>query len=67
MNDERNVYSKKNPIDDNLVEETLHSTLNEGNKELTKSLNRMQKFNLNIAGSNAYFFKRWSELESLIE
>ena len=27
----------------------------------------MQKFNANIVGSNAYFFKRRNELESLIE
>ena len=49
------------------MEEALHSILNEGGDELNKLLNRMQKFNSNIVGSNAYFFKHRSELESLIE
>ena len=55
VNSQHSVYSKKNPEDNNLAEDVSRSMLNEGGKELTKSLNRMQKFNSNVAGSNAYF------------
>ena len=67
MNGQRNVYLKKNPEDENLTEEGLKSILNENGEELEKLLSRMQKFNTNIVGSNAYFYKRRSELESLME
>ena len=55
-------------IDDyNLTEDLLQNILNEGGEELKKMLNYMKKFNSNIIGSNAYFFKCRSKLELLIE
>ena len=50
-----------------MTEEALHNILNEGGEELEKILGRMQKFNANISGSNAYFCKRRKELEVLIQ
>ena len=46
---------------------TLKQILNEGGEALNNLLNRMQKFNANIEGSNAYFFKRRNKLEALME
>ena len=50
-----------------MTEEALCNILNEGGEELEKILGRMQKFNANISGSNAYFYKRRKELEALIQ
>ena len=61
------MYLKKNLEDENLIEEVLRIILNESSKELEKLLARTQKFNANIISSNTYFYKRRSELESLIE
>ena len=49
------------------MQELLRNILNENGDEFTMLLHRMQKFNSNIAGSNAYFYKRKIELEALIE
>ena len=61
------MYLRKNPEDENLTKEALRSILNENGEDLEKLLSRMQKFNSNIVGSNAYFYKRRSELEGLME
>ena len=58
INSQRNIYLKKHPEDNNLTEEALKIILNKGNEEFTKLLSRMQKFNANIVGSNAYFYKK---------
>ena len=67
VNRQRNIYLRKNPEDKNLTEEALRSILNENGKDLAKLLSRMQIFNANIIGSNAYFYKRRSKLEALME
>ena len=52
----------KHSEDSNLAEEALRNILNEEGEELENILGRMQKFNPNITGSNAYFYKRRKEL-----
>ena len=60
------VYINKNPEDDNLTEEELQSMLDEGGSKLEKLVGRMQTYNSNISGSNAYFNKKKRELHALI-
>ena len=67
VNGQCNIYLKKNLENDNLTKEALQSILHDNSKELENLLARIQKFNANIVGSNTYFYKRRSELESLME
>ena len=58
---------KQTPEDVNLTEEEFIEIVNEGGDRLEELARKMQKFNSNIVGSNAYFYKRRNELESLME
>jgi hypothetical protein len=66
-NSQKSVYLNKNPEDDNLTEEELIAMVNERGPKLEKLIGRMQIFNANICGSNAYFNKKRRELNALIE
>ena len=67
LNGQRDACLKKKTADNNLTENQLRNIANEGGTEFNALLGRMQKFNANLVGSNAYFFKKRSELEALIE
>ena len=58
---------KKNPYDDNLIENELRDIVSNGGDKLNKLMSRMQKFNSNVVGSNTYFYKKRNELEALME
>lgn len=55
VNGQRNIYLKKNPEDENLIEGALREILNNSGNELEKLPSRIKKFNVNIAGSNKCF------------
>ena len=49
------------------MEAPLKTVIDNGGKELQKSLGGMQKCNVSASGSNACFIKRRKELEALME
>ena len=57
-NGQKNFCLKNNSGDNNLTEEKLKTIINNGGEDLQKILGRMQTFNANISGINAYFVKR---------
>ena len=67
INDQRNIYLKKNPEDANLTENDLRNLVRDNGEEFKKLTNRMQTFNANIVGSNAYFWNKKKELEALMD
>ena len=50
-----------------MTEEELKNLIDKGGDEFAALLGRMQKYNANILGSNAYFHKKKKELEALME
>ncbi len=67
LNGQKDVYLTKNPEDGNLSEAELRRILESGGEELNSMLGRMQAYNGNINGSNAYFFGHKGNLEALME
>ena len=67
LNGQRDVYLQKNPEDANLNENKLRKTVGDNGVELKKLVNRMQTYNSNIVGSNAYFYGKRRELETLMD
>ena len=65
FNCQRNVYLQKNPEDANLNENELRKIVQDNGPELKRIINRMQTYNSNIVGSNAYFYGKRCELETL--
>jgi hypothetical protein len=55
LNGQKDVYLSKNPEEGNLSEAELRRILECGGEELNSMLGRMQAYNGNINGSNAYF------------
>jgi hypothetical protein len=68
VNSQKSFYIKKHPDDANMSEARLKFIVNNPDRaEFNKLLSRMQMYNANITGSKAYFYKRRTELESLME
>jgi hypothetical protein len=67
LNGQKDVYLSKNPEDANLSEAELRRILESVGAELNSMLGRMQAYNGNINGSNAYFFGHKGNLEALME
>jgi hypothetical protein len=67
LSGQKDFYLTKNPEDGNLSEAELRRILLSGGAELNSMLDRMQAYNGNINGSNAYFFGHKGHLEALKE
>ena len=61
-NSQKSVYLHQNPEDSNLTEEKLQEMVDQGGPEFEQMIGRMQKFNANLPGSNAYFNKKKRQL-----
>ena len=67
INSQKSVYLQQNPTDAQLTEEDLTRIVRENGQEFEELLGRMTKYNANITGLNAYFYRKRSELEALME
>lgn len=63
--DQTKIYLKQNPGDANLSIAQLREKLQNGTGD--QILHRMSAYSANITGSDAYWFKRRTELESTFE
>ena len=63
---QKSVCLNNNPGDQNITEEELEQIISEGGLNFERLIGRMQTYNSNIAGSNAYFYKKKRELHALI-
>ena len=50
-----------------MTEEEFRNILHEKGEEFHKLVSRIQRYNSNILGSNAYFYKKRVELEALFD
>ena len=62
INDQQNIYLKKNPEDANLTENDLRNLVRDNGEEFKKLENCMQTLNGNNVDSNAYFWNMKKEL-----
>ena len=61
---QKSVCLKNNPGDQNITEEELREIISEGGSDFERLIGRMQTYNANIAGSNAYFNKKKREVHA---
>ena len=64
---QKNVFMDKCPEYRNMSDSDLEKIINENGEELQRMLSKMQMYSSNILGSNAYFYKRRTELQALME
>eukprot|EP00978_Attheya_sp_CCMP212_P041091 scaffold231316_cov51-Attheya_sp.AAC.1 len=65
---QRGVYlDNKTSEDANITEDELRLLVEKNDDGLKQLISRMQKFNSNVTGSAAYFYKKRCELEALID
>ena len=64
---QRGVYLDKTSEDANITEDELRLLVEKNDDGLKQLISRMQKFNSNVTGSAAYFYKKRCELEALID
>ena len=65
-NTQKSVYLHQTDEHANLTEDELQEIVNEGGDRLKEILGRMNAYNANINGSNAYLYQRRKELEALM-
>ena len=67
FNSQKIVFLQKSPEFANLSDEELKKIIDKNENELKDLLSKMQMYSSNILGSNAYFYKRRTELQGLME